>query len=249
MQQVLLDELGQPAIKFTEGSMWGRRWASRIQAVGPGAAEAVLLHLQGWHLSGPESLCNELISKGAKLVRQAHILTHFLDGLDRFDTDIPANIRCVPCDRAPESVLPAWVSALGPGHPDHIPENNDTVLRQEVDPLLNGTLMGPVLPCSVLAVNEHDEVVAGVVVNDWDGTPWITNGFRDPARSPRGLGTKLLLHSLKSAASDGFSALTGSVSHDNQASLNMCAKLGFHNISTYMTVSLGCDDSTAGRIG
>lgn len=249
MQQVLLDDHGQSAIKYTEGTMWGERWAYRTQAVGPRAVEAVMQRMHGWYLSGPEAFCDELITRGAKLVRRAHILTHFLDGLEHSAADLPAHFRYVPCDRAPEDLLSAWLAAFGPGHPDHVPQNADTILRHEIAPLLNGTLMGPVLPCSVLAVNERDEVVAGVVVNDWDGTPWISNGFRDPARSPRGLGTKLLLHTLHLAASDGFSALTGSVSDDNHASRHMCARLGFHTVSTYMTVSLGCDDSAVGRIG
>ena len=247
MQQVLLDDRGQPAIRYTEGTMRGERWAYRIKVVGPRAVEAVMLHMHGWYLSGPESFCNDLMSMGATFVRHAHILTHFLDGLEQ--PDLPAHLRYVPCDRAPEDVIHAWLAAFGPEHPDHVGQSADSILHHEVAPLLNGTLVGPVLPCSVLAVNERDEVVAGVVVTDWNGMPWISSGFRDPVRSPKGLGTKLLLYTLRSAAADGFSALTGSVSADNGPSLHMCAKLGFQPVSTFMTVSYGCNDSAVGRIG
>jgi RimJ/RimL family protein N-acetyltransferase len=236
MRRILTDDEGAPAITYLEGIRDGRPWAHQIEVAGPGAALTMIRLMCGWQISAPEPLCHELIDHGAQLVRHAHVMSHDLMGLAPSPSP-PAGIRHVPCDRSPEEVVTAWLAAYPPDHPDHTTRNADEVVRDELIPLFAGTLIGPLLPCARLAVDERDEIVAGVVVNDWDGKPWIANVFRDPAHGRKGLGTGLLLSVMDRAASGGLPSLSLAVSDANPAR-RLYERLGFRLVETSMTVSL-----------
>ncbi|WP_327093301.1 GNAT family N-acetyltransferase [Nonomuraea sp. NBC_01738] len=118
------------------------------------------------------------------------------------------------------------MAAYPPGHPDHQVRDAADVLRDELVPLLGGTLIGPVLPCSRLLAGEDGTVVGGVVVNDWEGRAWIANVFRDPAHGRPGLGTGLMLSVMSAAAADGLGSLGLAVSDANPAR-RLYTRLGF----------------------
>ncbi|MDR8414105.1 hypothetical protein MTP10_35920 [Nonomuraea sp. 3-1Str] len=229
---------GVPVISYVRGERDGRPWAHKIEVLGPRPTETVAAKMRGWYVTASEEFGAELMTRGARLIRHAHVISCDLSGAAALPSaPAPEGFRFVPCDRAPEEVLPAWRNAFPPGHPDHSPHTDEEVLRDEVAPLLRGELIGPVLPCSSLAVDMTDRVVAGVVVNDWDGLPWIANAFRHPSGTPRGLGLTLLRHVIRQAVADGLDVLTAVVSHANPAR-HIWKRIGFRTGETSMTVLL-----------
>ncbi|WP_354637452.1 GNAT family N-acetyltransferase [Kitasatospora camelliae] len=108
-------------------------------------------------------------------------------------------------------------------------------MERRLAPLLSGEAAGPVLPSSRLAVDGADRVVAGVVLTDRDGTPWIADVFRYPARSYPGLGTELLKVVLADAAERDLTTAGLAVTADNPA-CRIYERLGFRVVRTAMTV-------------
>ncbi|MGW2155819.1 GNAT family N-acetyltransferase [Nonomuraea sp. NPDC001699] len=234
----LENEQGVPAISYVHGERDGRPWAHKVEIIGPRPAETVAAKMRGWYVTVSEDFGAELTARGARLIRHAHVISCDLGAAAAWPpATAPEGFRFTPCDRAPEEVLPAWRNAFPPGHPDHSPRTDEEVLREELAPLLRGELIGPLLPCSSLAVDLTDRVVAGVVVNDWDGLSWVANAFRHPAGTPRGLGLTLLRHVIQKAAADGLESLTAVVSQANPAR-HIWPRIGFRTTETSMTVLL-----------
>jgi ribosomal protein S18 acetylase RimI-like enzyme len=235
--QVRTDASGTGVVRYIEGVRDGRPWADRLEVIGPRPVELILSDLRGWAVSAPVEVSEQLIERGARLLRHAHTMSCDLTStpLGGAEADAPEGFRFVPCDRPAEEVLAAWRAAYPPGHPDHHPRGDAEALRDELAPLLGGQLLGPVLPCGGLAVGGDDEVVAGVVVTDWDGTAWIAEVFRHPVDAPRGLGSRLLRRTQARAAADGLPALSLAVSHANPAR-RVYERLGFVVTETSMTV-------------
>jgi ribosomal protein S18 acetylase RimI-like enzyme len=149
----------------------------------------------------------------------------------------PRGFRFVPCDRPAEDLLPTWMAAYPPGHPDHQPRDEAQTLSEHLVPLLRGELVGRLLPCSTLAVDTDDTVVGGVLVNDWRGTPWVSDVVRHPAGSPAGLGSALLATTMDRAAADGHPAIGLAVTHANPAR-RVYERLGFTVVRTAVTVAI-----------
>jgi hypothetical protein len=236
-RELLSDQHGVPVISYVRGTRDGRPWAHMVEIIGPRPAEVLPARMRGWFVSAPEELCQELIERGAHLVRYAHVMCYDLRIRENPPAQAPEGFRFVPCDRAPDDVLPAWRAAFPPEHPDHYTRSDEEILRDELIPLFEGKLIGPLLPCASLVVDSEDRVVAGMVVNDWDGISWIANGFRHPVNAPRGTGAALLHHVAWKAEADGLETLVGTVSHTNPA-LRTWKRLGFTLKETTMTVLL-----------
>ncbi|WP_344950204.1 GNAT family N-acetyltransferase [Sphaerisporangium flaviroseum] len=224
-------------ISYVRGTRDGRPWAHMVEVIGPRPSEVLAAQLPGWFVSAPEELCRELVGHGARTVRHAYVLRYDLRERENPPVQAPEGFRFVPCDREPKDVLPAWRAAFPPEHPDHYTRSDEEILQEELIPLFEGRLIGPVLPCASLVVDSDDRVVAGMVVNDWDGIAWIANGFRHPLDAPRGTGAALLRHVGWKADRDGLETLTGTVSHGNPA-LSTWKRLGFTVQETTMTVLL-----------
>ncbi|ETK35370.1 GNAT family N-acetyltransferase [Microbispora sp. ATCC PTA-5024] len=227
---------GVPAISFVEAVRDGRPKADLVEVLGPGAVDVIMSQLRGWTVAGPVDLAERLLDRGAVLVRHAHEMRCDLPGRPPAPSAAPDGHRFTPCDRPAEDLLPAWLAAYPPGHPDHRPRDPGTDAAGELALILAGKVLGPVLPCSALAVREDgDEVVAAVVVNDRDGLPWVTEVFRHPARSPRGLGAPLLAHALTEAEASGLTSAGLAVTEGNPAR-RVYERLGFRVVSTTVTV-------------
>ncbi|MFC0554222.1 GNAT family N-acetyltransferase [Planotetraspora thailandica] len=228
---------GTPVISYEEGVRDGLPWADNLEVHAPGAADLVMSRLRGWIVSAPEELSGELIARGARLVRHAHVMTCDLAGRAASGVLPPSGFRFVPCDRAPEEVFPAWLAAYPPGHPDHRRRDADDGLREELTPLMRGEKLGTLHPSSTLAVDAEDKVVAGVLINDWQGTAWISEVFRHPDTSPSGLGAAVLATALDKAAADGLPAVGLAVTHTNPAR-RVYERLGFTVVQTSVTVTV-----------
>ncbi|MFF7458003.1 GNAT family N-acetyltransferase [Kitasatospora sp. NPDC008115] len=239
---------GVALVRYGLGEREGRPWADLLEVVDPRADLAtqvayVRAEMAGWVVSGPVGLGQELVRQGAAVLRHGHSMQREL-------TDPPAGgweawagaplrdgFRAVPCDRAAAALVPATLAAFGPGHPDHRPDEreDDQHALQRLAELLAGQVIGPLLPFSALVVNAADRVVAGAVLTDWDGLPWIASVFRDPALGYPGLGRDLLRRTVGAVALAGGTRIGLAVTEGNTAR-RLYEEMGFTVTATSLTV-------------
>ncbi|GAA4579974.1 hypothetical protein GCM10023194_07000 [Planotetraspora phitsanulokensis] len=236
-RRILAGDDGSPVLGYVEGTRDGSPWAGVLEVLGSSAADLIMARWPGWFVSASEDLSGELLERGARLVRHAHTMSCDLRGRTPAKVRPPSGFRFVPCDRSPEDLLPTWMAAYPPGHPDHQPRDEARTLSEHLVPLLSGELVGDLLPCSRLAVDADDTVVGGVLVNDWRGTPMVSDIARHPAGSPAGLGSALLATAMDAAAADGHRAVDLAVTHANPAR-RVYERLGFTVVRTGMTVMI-----------
>lgn len=240
MRQIRVNAQGVPVISYLEGVRDGRPWADLVEVIGPDPVDLIMTELVGWAVSTPVELGGQLLDKGARLARHAHTMLcdlTDLSALPPLEGPTPEGFPFIPAhDRTAEDMFEAWAAAFPPGHPDHHSDRDDQqAFREELVPLMAGKLIGELLPCSSAAVNADGDVVAAVLVNAHQGTPWISEVFRHPERSPRGLGAHLLRHVQLRAAADGLTELGLAVTYANRAK-HTYARIGFTITSTSMTV-------------
>jgi hypothetical protein len=152
--------------------------------------------------------------------------------------ELPAGFRLTPADRPAAELTAACAAAYPPGHPDHLagPEQDE----RELDGIISGRLLGPLLPCSALAVAPDGAVAGAVLVNASEGEPpfggpWISQLFRRP--DARGLGVPLLRRALAGATRDGLAAVGLAVTHTNPARARY-AEHGFAHVMESLSVDL-----------
>ncbi|MGI5160814.1 GNAT family N-acetyltransferase [Microbispora sp. CA-102843] len=232
---------GVPAFSYLEGVRDGSPWAYAIEDIGPGAADAMTSRMPGWVVSVPADLGQALLDRGARLLRHMNVMLCDLPSARPLADAAPDGFRIVPCDRSPAEIFPAWFAAYPPGHPDYRPRDGEKALEEELVPLLGGEEIGPLLPCSVLAVRDGSpgmgEVVGGVFVHDSNRGPWIADVFRHPDRSPRGLGARMLSTALARAAEGGLTTIGLVVTKGNPAR-RVYERLGFQAVAATMTVMI-----------
>lgn len=189
--------------------------------------EAVLRELPGWLVAGPPELGAALLTAGAQARRHAHVLTHALR-----DVPAAADPRVVALTASPQELRPAHDAAYGPGHPDH-----EFAIRGGLGALMEGGIVGPVLPCSRMAVVDG-RIAGAAIVCASDGRPplggpWLAELFREPGRA--GVGAALLRGALAAAALDGLPAMGLAVTEGNRAR-GLYEELGFELVRTTVTV-------------
>jgi GNAT superfamily N-acetyltransferase len=133
----------------------------------------------------------------------------------------------------------------------------------ELDQIIAGRMMGPLLGCSGLALRADGTVAAAILVNDSGGElpaggPWIAQFFRHPDRRPgllggelsipaalgrpvageaRGAGAPLLRRALALATLDGLPAIGLAVTDGNPAQ-RLYEAHGFAEVRNLLTVEL-----------
>ncbi len=232
---------GEPVLRYLLDEREGRPWADLLEVLDESvdAAGYIRAELPGWVVSGPPELGQELVAHGARVLRHAHTFHRDLHAdpppADWAGAPLREGLRAVPCDRSPEDLYEAWRAAFPADHVDYYPGEDAQVLAERLAPLLAGRVIGPVLPSSVLAVDAEDRVVAGLILTDRDGRPWIADVFRHPEHGYRGLGADLLRWSLGDAAERGLPDMTLVVSEGNPAR-RVYESLGFRLQETSLTV-------------
>ncbi len=230
---------GRAVLTYVRGTHHGRPCAKLVEVIGPNPVPSVLASMSGWIVEGPEDLGRQLVRHGGYVVRHAHTMRRDLVSLplpaEWSVLSLPGELRSVPCIRPARDVLPAWRCAFPAGHPDHFQGSDEEALETQLGPLLAGEMVGPVLGCSALAVDGADRVVAGAVITDRGGLPWIANVFRRPDVRFPGLGSVLLRRVLVDAASRGFPSMGLAVSEGNPAR-RLYEKLGFRLSGTSLSV-------------
>ncbi|MFE7974028.1 GNAT family N-acetyltransferase [Streptomyces shenzhenensis] len=238
-RQILTNAHGVPVLTYLRGVREGHPWADLAEVVGPDPVDTIVSGMSGWAVSGSVELGAELLRRGARVMRHAHEMRKDLIAseppADWSSRDLGDGLRTAPCDRAAEAIFPAWRAAFPVGHPDHYQGSDERALNERLAPLLAGSVLGPVLPCSALVVDDTDRVVAGAIITDRDGLPWIADVFRQPGARYAGLGAALLRRVLGAAAADGLTEVALAVSDANPAR-RVYEKLGFRLTNTSLTV-------------
>ncbi|WP_327063511.1 GNAT family N-acetyltransferase [Kitasatospora purpeofusca] len=231
---VVRDAGGEPLAYYEEEHREGVRWAQDLcPAEGAplaAVAERVVVDLAGWGATTQALLGRALAERGASLEREFDTYTHALRESSKPPEPVRLPEKLAPFAAQavdPQTLRAAYQAAYPPGHPDHDMSTYDDLRR-----LMDGTLMGPLLPTSTVLIDtERDTAVAAVLAHDCPGAPplegpWISEVFRDPEPACRGIGSLLLRHVLWLSAEAGLPALGLSVTAGNPAARHY-ERLGF----------------------
>lgn len=211
--EVVRDSGGEPLACYEAESRADLRWADDLRlAEGASPADAaarIMVELAGWGVTARGSLGAHLVERGATVRREFDTYTFGLQELSRplARVRFPRNLSLRPADD-PERLRATYAAAYPPGHSDH-----DMSRFEDLQALIAGTLVGPLLPTSAVLIDtDRDTGIAAVLAHECPGAPpeegpWISEVFRDPAPTYRGIGSLLLRHVLRSSADAGLPAL------------------------------------------
>ncbi len=245
--RLLFDPRGRLLARFQDESHDDHRWADLFEladGVTPQeAVPAVLADLPGTLVSGDEALGLALLAVGATPRRHAHVYSRDLRAQPPAAWEparTPPGVRITALDRPAADLVDAWHAAFPADHPDHLGGPPPADVEQELADQIAGRVLGPMLPCSGLAVAGDGRVVAAVIVTDRPGVPpfggpWVCDLFRHPAREWAGLGRLLLERALSLTAAAGLPALSLAVTDGNPAR-RLYESLAFRHVSTSLNV-------------
>jgi ribosomal protein S18 acetylase RimI-like enzyme len=239
--RVLLGADGTPLARFVRGERAGAPLADFFEIL-PGAhpaavLPAVLEALGGWRVSGDPEFAAALEAAGGRPGRHVHVYSRRLDGPPLPPpAPLPAGLSLTPADRPAADLLDAARAAFPPEHPDRVTDH----LADLETILSGGEGLGPLLPCSALAVDAAGVVAGAVLVTDApgdapEGGPWVANVFRAPGHP--GTGRALLVRAMRVGAADGLAALSLVVTDGNPAE-GLYRALGFERALSACSVWL-----------
>lgn len=242
--QVLVDASGTRLGSFIEAVRDGRRAAQLFELHVPveAAVDTILAELRGWRIGASEELGRALVAAGGKLHRHAHVLGRDLRAAPATRAGPPPpGLRLQPADRPPADLVDAYRDAFPPDHPDGAARIDEDPL-EELTRIVTGGIVGPVLPCSGIAVDASERVRAAVIITDSGGEPpfggpWVAECFRDPDPRYAGAGRALLERTLLEATRAGLPAIGLAVTHGNRAQ-KLYRELGFRHVFTAYSVDL-----------
>lgn len=168
-----------------------------------------------------------LIAQGAVLERHAHLLRLRLPTsggpVDRPDFRPFGAGADPPVPWA--DVLPAFLAAYPPEHPDHLP-GGDALIDTYLVPYTKGARLGPLLcDASGLAVRDGYAYGGVLIVDRPDEGPWVCDIWRDPDPRYAGTGTALLHWAASRLV--GHDTLGLVVTVGNDAALRSYERAGF----------------------
>lgn len=208
------------------------------------AVAAVLADLSGWRIGAREPFGRLLVAAGGRPGRHGHLMSRDLvrdpAPRDWLEPPLPAGVRLIAADRQAIELAPACSAAYPPDHPDFLHAPMDERPEIELEAIMSGRLLGPLLRCSAVAVGEDGAVLGAVLVNGRPGEPptggpWIAQLFRHP--KARGTGSALLRRALALATRDGFPAVGLVVTHGNPA-LGVYEAHGFVEVLEWLSVEI-----------
>jgi GNAT superfamily N-acetyltransferase len=187
-------------------------------------AAVAMAELRGWRVAAPTPFGRLLEAGGARPRRHVHVLSRDLvrdpPPPAWLEPALPDGIRLTTVDRPALDLAAACAAAYPADHPDFAQIPHPEQPEIELEAIMSGRLMGPLLRCSGLALGEDGDVVGAILVTATPreppfGGPWIAQLFRAPGA--RGTGTALLRRALAIAARDGLPAVGLAVTHGNPA--------------------------------
>ncbi len=243
--RVLVGRDGMVLARFVERD--GR--IADLFALGSGVAiedvvPVVVEQLRGRRIAGSEALGRALVAAGGRALRHAHVYSRDLRRDPAPGTwSEPDGISLTGADRPAADLAAAYRSAYPADHPDlrHLDAPPD--LDDELRAVATGEMVGPILACSGVAVEDSTgDVVGGILVAQAPGEPpfggpWIAELFRHRDRAPAGTGRALLERALALATQDGVATLGLAVTEGNRAERLYRAQ-GFARVLTSLTVEL-----------
>jgi len=139
--------------------------------------------------------------------------------------------RAFGADAAPPvpwgDILPAFLAAYPPEHPDHL-LGGDALIDNYLVPYTKGARLGPLIcDASAIAVSTRDDYPFGgvIIVDRPDEGPWVCDIWRDPDPRYAGTGTALLRWAASRLV--GHDALGLVVTVGNDAALRSYERAGF----------------------
>jgi hypothetical protein len=240
-RRALIGADGREIARFRAGDHEGRPIANDFElGVTPEEASApVLAELAGWRIAVDEPFGRLLVIAGGRPKRHAHTLSRDLvrDPAPPgwLAPPLPPGMRLTPVDRPALDLAPACKAAYPRDHIDFASIPSPEHPEIELDDIISGRLLGPLLPCSGLTVRDDGAVVAAILVNDDSDGPWISQFFRHP--DARGAGVPLLRRALALATRDGLPAIGLAVTDGNRAHTLYDAH-GFAELRNSLTVEL-----------
>ncbi len=208
------------------------------------AAAAVVAQMPGWRVASDVPFGHRLIAAGARLRRHAHVMSRDLvrnpAPEDWLEVRPPARYRLTAVDRPAIDLAPVCLAAYPRDHPDFDSIREPDRPERELDELMSGRLLGPLLRCSGLVVRDVGSVAGALLVNAQPGEPpfsgpWVSQVFRHPDAA--GTGEPLLRRALAIATRDGLPALSLAVTHTNPARTRYAA-LGFADVQETFSVEV-----------
>jgi GNAT superfamily N-acetyltransferase len=246
--RLLLDAAGHVVGRFQLGDRDGQPVADLFapaHGVAPERAVAVVTaELIGWRVASEEPFGRLLVGAGARPARHVHVMSRDLTRDPApsgwLEPQLPAGLRLAPVDRPAIDLAPALLAAFPPEHPDYGDIRDPEHPEAELDELMSGNVLGPLLRCSALAVGEDGDVVGAILVNGKPGEPpfdgpWIADVFRRP--DAPGVGGALLKRALAVATRDRLPAVGLAVTHTNPA-MKVYAALGFEDVLEVRVVEI-----------
>ncbi|MFB8275297.1 GNAT family N-acetyltransferase [Nocardia colli] len=243
--EVVCGDGGEPLAYYEEDSRGHLRWAEDLclaEGASPAdAAARILVALAGWGATAEAPLGVQLVERGATVRREFDTYTYGLQPLSHplARMQFPQNLSLRPADAVdPEQLRATYAAAYPPAHPDH-----DMSRFEDLQALLAGTLMGPLLPVSAVLIDtDRGTGIAAVLAHDCPGDPpaegpWISEVFRDPAPAYRGIGALLLRHVLWSSAEAGLPALGLTATTENHAA-RVYENIGFVRTARWLDLHL-----------
>jgi hypothetical protein len=228
-RRTLIDENGLPIARYVRAERDGRAIADLLELAVPveRAVPYVAGELAGMRIAGSEELGRALVQHaGARLHRHAHVYSHDL----RERPPQADDYVCTPVDRPATELLPVYLAAFGPGHPDRMQPHE---AARHLDAILAGKL-GGLLEGSGLAIVGGDVVAAALIGSVADapppfGGPWIMEIFS----TARGAGRALLRRALNRTEGSLGLAVT-----DGNPAERVYVDLGFTRVFTAYSVDL-----------
>jgi hypothetical protein len=172
--RVLLDGAGVELARFQEVRRENRRVADLLalsDGVDPRyAAGVVTAKLVGWRVAAEEPFGRLLVAAGGRPRRHGHAMSRDLARDPAppgwLAPSLPAGVRLTAVDRPAIDLAPASLAAYPREHPDfdHIatPDHPEV----ELEEIISGRMVGPLLRCSGLAVGEGGDVLGAVLINE-----------------------------------------------------------------------------------
>ncbi|MGB4324512.1 MAG: GNAT family N-acetyltransferase [Candidatus Nanopelagicales bacterium] len=187
-----------------------------------------------------KEFAEQLLSLGCTPRRHAFAMTLDFSHLEIKPRDLGHQSVFIE-DMQAHDLFDSWFAAYPPGHPDFLPGTKAELITENLQPLLDRSLLGANHRSS-RAVLHDGRVIAAIIISLREGDapyggPWVSEIWCDPTFQHQGIGRTLLTNAITALAEDGFTSLGLAVSNGN-AAISLYQSVGFEPVSESWTINL-----------